>query len=593
MSFLVSKLPILQHWDPRLFFKNKDVVISKGAQNSTVQRVDAPSASNTGANFTLNFPERCVIDGKIQLEVPAQFTFTCTAGGAGNPPIYPIRPYYDAPRAYALSSVISNVQLQMEKASFNVQLSNVVHPLSRFESHGELNNCSQSNRTPTFLDSTGVYSSAINTNYSPFALYGDWNSESQVPRGAFTYEIINTDGQSIVNCVFREEIRLSPLSFGEFKDHEGFAHITAMQLQISFLNNLTYMWSHVSAGQSAGYAFSNVTLGVSRIYYTILTPRTLQQIPDVINKPYAVAQAYMNSVQSVANNNAYSADSGNISLTAVPELVIVCARRSRASLSTGDASIYADSYFGCGSNNLNTNPTATGMLNVTWEGITNVFSNYTVSDLYKLSVRNGVRIPFDSWCGRALLQDANGVGYAGVGSVIAFRATDLPLNDGLASGVGGRFQLSVNYTSLNNWGATAQVELLVLTITNGTVQIFKDGSVISSYAPFSYKDVLDSNSAPVTAMTPYYGEGIGNWMHNIVSGVKHAIPHMAHNMTQHIRHHAPHALKSIASHALKHMSGGKAIRKHKLKHMLKGHGLDIESEELSEEEYNQNDVNHQ
>lgn len=589
MSFLVNKLPILQHWDPRIYFKNKDVVICKGSQNSTIKREDAPSASNTGANFTLNFPERCVIDGKLQLEVPAQFTFTCTPGGTGNPAVYPIRPYYDAPRAYALSSVLSNVQLQMEKASFNIPLANVVHPLSRFESHGELNNCSQSNRTPTFLDNTAVYSDAVNTNYSPFALYGDWNSEGQVPRGAFTYQITNTDGQSIVNCVFREEIRLSPLSFGEFKDHEGFAHLTSMQLQISFLNNLTYMWSHVATGQPAGYTVPTVTLGVARVYYTILTPRTLQQIPDVINKPYAVVNAYMNSVQIVNSGQAYSADSGNISLTAVPELVIVCARRSRASLSTGDASIYADSYFGCGSNNINTNPTATGMLNVTWEGINNVFSAYTVSDLYKLSVRNGVRIPFDSWCGRSLLTDGTGNQYAGVGSIIAFRATDLPLNDGLASGVGGRFQLAVNYTSINNWGANVQAELLVLTITNGTVQIFKDGSVISSYAPFSYKDVLDSNSAPVTSVVPYYGEGLGNWMNNIVSGVKHAMPGMMNQVKQ----YAPVAMKAIAQHALKKMSGGKAIRKTKLKHMLKGHGLDIDSEELSEEEYNQNDVNQQ
>jgi hypothetical protein len=579
MSFLVHKLPLLQQLDPRLYFKNKDYVVSKGAQNSTVQRVDAPAPSNTGAQFTLNFPERCVVDGKIVLEVPVQFNFSCTPGTGGTN-IYPVAPYYDAPRAYALSSVVSNVQLQIEKASFNIQLSNCVHPLSRLESHGELNNCSQSNSTPTFLDNTAVYASALNSAFNPFALYADYNSEAQCPRGAFPYAIVNTNGSSVVNCVFREEIRLSPLSFGHYLDTEGWAHITSMQLNVAYQPNLTYMWSHVSTGEPAGYSLDNVTLGVSRIYYTILTPRTLEHIPDVINKPYAVAQAYMNSVQTVADNAIYSADSGNISLTAVPELILVCARRSRASLSTGNASIYADSYFGIGGNNINTNPTATGMLNVTWEGVTNCFSNYTVRDLYRMSIKNGIRIPFESWCGRALLNSVASP-YAGVGSVIAIRATDLPLNDGLASGVGGRFQLSVNGTFINNWGASAQVELLVLTITNGEVQIFKDGSVVSSYAPLSYKDVLDSNSAPISQHYPLYGEGRvgGNWMSALYSGVK-----------DRVMGNAPGLLKKGALMAFDQMTkkkGGKMIRKNKLKHMLRGNGLDIEESESD------NDVNEQ
>jgi hypothetical protein len=577
MSFLVNKLQIKQHLDPRIFFKNKDYVVVKGSQNETVQRVDAPAPSNSGANFTLNFPERSIIDGKIVLAVPVTFSFSCTAGGTGNPAIYPIAPYKDALRAYPLSSVISNVQLQIEKASFNIQLSNALHPLSRLEDHSELNNCEQSNATPTFLDNTAVFASAVNTAYNPFALYGDFNSQQQAPRGAFPTKITLADGSATVEVTIQEEIRLSPLSFGRYQNTEGWSHITSMQLQVAYQPNLFYMWSHVASGQPAGYSFDSVLFGISSVYYTILTPRTLEVIPDVINKPYSVVQTYMNSVQNVADGAFFSGNSGNISLTAIPDLVLVCARRSRQSLSTGDPSIYADSYFGAGTNDINTNPTATGALQVTWEGVNSVFSNFTVRDLYNMSVRNGVRIPWESWCGRALLQTATpNAPYAGVGSIVAFRSTDLPLNDGLASGVGGRFQLAVNYSAINNFGETVPAELLVLTVTNGMVQVFKDGSVISSYAPLSYKDVLDSKNAPYTNNVPMYGEGrVGGSWQSMLSGLKD----MAMPL---IKEHLPKLAEKGAQYAVSKLSGGKKLGKAKLKHMLKGRGLAIEDEESEE-----------
>jgi hypothetical protein len=541
MSLSLDKLTIKQCVDPRLDFNDsyRDYVVQKGAQQTQIVNFRSPSSSNSSQSITINVPNLgTVMDRQVWIEIPITVSFVNTGAST------PLQAYFDAPRAYALSSIIQTLNATIGQFNCTIPLSDVVQPLSR------VNVKPLQNQSATLdaiaLDKRGAittaggvvqYAPAGLANNSGFALYSD--NPYQLQRGAFLMNITaNAGNAGTAQLVLRERLFLSPFSWSDHNDH-GIVGIQQCLLNMTFMPNLSYLWSHADSATQAGWNITGVNLGQMNCYVKFLTPKTLTSIPRQVFYNYYTVNRYLQSYNNTIVNNAIGTfTSNNIILTAIPDMILICARPARSQVTsanvagTSGPAYVPDTYLGACQPNFFTNPNAQGILNVTWNAQSNVFSEYTCGDLFTMSKHNGYFGEFPEWSGVKGIVDASMLGanqYAGSGSVIVIRSTDLPLADGQSAGLLQNTNLNITYSALNNTGQTipsGAYELCVVVVYPGVMEI-RDSEVYASFAPLTTKDVLDSEKAPVVSYRHVEHMFGGSFLGNLVSGLKKVLP-LAH-----------------------------------------------------------------
>lgn len=611
MSLSMDKLNLKQALDPRLDFSDsyRDYVVQMGAQQQQIVNFRAPSASNSSQSITINIPSmQSVVDREIFIEVPMTFTFQQTAVA----PATPLNSYFDALRANPLSSIIQTMNLTIgQSANTTVPLSDVVQPISKVNvwplrnQQASLVPCAQDTHAAQVVGGVVQYVGAQSAN-SPFALYSD--NSYKLQRGASLMNVTNNvnGGVCTVQCVLREAVKLSPLSWSGHDDH-GLVGISQMLLNITFMPNLAFAWSHADNGQVTAWQVLSTTLGQMNCYVKFLTPKTLTSIPrSVFYNYYTVNRQLTTYQQVIPANTVATFVSQNMILTAIPDTILVCARPARslvtAASGAGSGPAYVpDAYLGACNANYFGNPNGQGILNVTWNAQSNVFAEFSCGDIFTMCKKNGYVGEFPEWSGVVGLQGPNfGTNpYAGSGSVIVIKSTNLPLNDGDAAGKLQNTNLNISFNAYNNTGSDIPAnsyELCCIFIYAGAMEI-SNGEVYTSFAPLTTKDILDAEKAPRVPMRHLEMQFGGSWLSSIASGLKKGFAYVAPHVKSWLANH-DHPLAKVAHSGLsalgygkgrrsrsrgRGMTGGKAGKKSALYHRMRGGNMPSDSESDSEE----------
>lgn len=545
--------------DPRCIINNKRVYsVLRSGKRTTFKRWTTNSVSTSNINFSTPPPaSNIIVDRKITMTLPFRLEISMAKpGGGGN--TRPLRPNFDALRAFPLHSMLNTIQLTINNCSMTQNIGEIIHALLRYNfDQAELHNAYST--TPCFLDNYSSYNNGSISDDNPLAAKAD--SSFLVPgRGAFaTMKIVsnpadaNPNGVAIVDCVVTEQIMLSPLYWGKF-NASGFTNVTSMDWVFNFLNNVgNRAWSHatntnqfdmndVATGpyQITGIrvAFSEFnTLGGGAFSFsekqptlniTYITPEVAFPVDpnQPITYPYFNIDRFVTAANAINSGTTGEIVGNSIQLSSIPRRVYVFVRPANQTY-YGSAT-QTDCFL------------SITQIQIQFGNDSTLLAEASQFNLYEMSRKNHCNLSWDSWSGnRQILRESaaapEGVLYSsGVGSVICIEfATDIGLEPSEAPGVGqGTYTLSVKASVANNnptnlWDNRA-LSLYVVPVLEGTFTITQVGSAQTQNAVLSVNDVETARYSPMYNYNDVQEVNGGNFM----SGLKNLIPKVTQGVSK-------------------------------------------------------------
>lgn len=465
MSLIVnSKIKAYRAEDPRMkLAEATPYIIEQGPTNASWQPITTQSYSNNQINFVIVPPSRQTgVSRHMKLAVP----FSCSFTGTSSPsaPILGLTSGSDALRCLPLSSVISNIAIQLNNASFSYVMSDSVKALLMYRTTDKDQFLSS---TPYMFDQSQEYESLLLSNRNPLSPYSVSQPHLEY-RGSFNQffsSVTNTSTSASFNVTIIEDIYLSPLLFSNLGDESrAWIGLDNIQLTIQF-GDLTRILSHAVV---SGVTVSTVSVSVSgppSLYVTYLTPAANAVIPASISYSFAQVINYSTNYGTVAAGGLFSVTSNNIQLSQIPRMIYVYARRSNNTA------------------NYNTTDTFAGLqsLQILFNNKTGLLSTATPEQLYEISCRNGLRqLSYPMWANQ-------------VGAVMAIDpVSDLGLNLGEAPGLvnwSGNLQITAGFQNLSAIN-TINYTMFVCVVTDGVITI-DSGNVIQQVGVVTREDVLE------------------------------------------------------------------------------------------------------
>jgi hypothetical protein len=506
MSQSAIPLNVLAVYEPRMELNNeRSWVVIKGGQQVTYYPFPSTSFSNSQFNFICNPPSaQTVLDRAIFIEVPYTITFSPNPAYAG-PVENLLQPGRDAFRAFPISSITNTLTATINGFPTNIELSQIIHALSRYHTPLHLKNGWMSAQ-PSFEDNYQIYADADGATNNPLGDYMDTAGLAEIGRGGYpfgnnplTNPIVNTNLTAVISGVLREQVFLPPFLW-DGHQAGGLSNLTSLTFNWILNNNLARLWSHSSASND-GLGNSiiggiNVQFSQPSMYLGFITPRLSQPIPPRITYPYFQISRYTTQFQNTLAPNASGTYKSNIiQLDSIPRKLYFYMKQS-------DSVIYANL------NNQITQPDVfmqINNLNVTWNNQQGVLSGASPQNLYDFSVQNGYNKSWTEWNG--ITQRLSGV-LGQPTKVIGLEASivcielskDIGLNDNESEGILGNFNLQVQMTVTNtNQVLTYTPDMYIIAVYDGTL-VISNTSAMASIGVVTKQEVLD---APVNHMIHY------------------------------------------------------------------------------------------
>ena len=514
MSLIVNdKVKAFRAEDPRMKLAQPEAfLIEQGPQNASWQPITTQSYSDSQINFIIVPPSKStVVSRHMKLSVP----FSCAFTGTSSPsvPILGLTSGSDSLRCLPLSSVISNVNVQLNNASFSYVMSDSVKALLFYRTSDKDQFLSTS---PFMFDQSQEYESLLLSNRNPLSPYSVAQPHLEY-RGSFNQffaSVTNTSASASFTVVINEDLYISPLLFSNLGDESrGFIGLDNIQITLQ-LGDLTRILSHAVV---SGVTVSTVAVHVSgppSLYVTYLTPAANTVIPKEISYSFAQVINYSTLYGNVAPLGTFQVTSNNIQLSQIPRMIGIYARRSNntANYNTTDTFAYLS------------------QLSINYNNKVGLLSTAQPAQLYDIACRNGLRqVTWPMWATQ-------------VGSVLMIDpVADLGLSLGEAPGLvnwAGNLQITAQFQNLSALN-TINYTMYVIIITDGVVTI-SDGSVIQQIGVVSREDVLER--APELKMVDsrelrnaeggdFLGtiKNIGKFIkdNKLISKIAKAIPHPA------------------------------------------------------------------
>lgn len=527
MSYNVVPLETFRVKDPRTKLnEERKFAILQGGQYVSYKNFTTTSFNNSALQFSTPPPSPGVIvDRKIYLRMQFRISFT-SAGGVGAQNI--LQPNFDAPRAFPLSSVISNLAVTINNNSAQINLSDVIHALTRYNTD-QVTRDIEYGTIPTKQDESQEYAALIGAARNPLNLYGD--NPYEVGRGGFPYTIVsNSPTAAAVDITLTEPIFLSPWLFG-CGDFPGFIGVQSMSWNFQ-LGDLSRLWSHAvfnPAFPTPANAYSILSstsvaiTGTPALLFTYITPKEIQDIPRSISYSYFNVQRYPTNYSGLVDpstpsiNNGITIQSNNIQLQSIPRRIFLYVRRTNANLTISTT----DTFF------------AIDSISVNWNNQSGLLSSASAQDLYNISKSNGLSMDWTQYYGFTYDHGYGVNDYFGtVGSVICLEmGKDIGLGSSQCPGQLGTYQLQIDVRCRNiSRGGITDPVLYVTTVDEGTWTII-DNTSLSSIGVVSHKDVLDASMRPEIdpiILDNYYGgnffSGLKDFGEKILHGVNKAMP---------------------------------------------------------------------
>lgn len=525
MSQSEIPLDVLAVAEPRLELNNKRTwVVVKGGQTVTYYPFPSTSFSNNQFNFITNPPSAStVLDRLVFIQVPVTLTFTPSVA---NPPVNNIlQPGEDAFRAFPISSITNTLTATINGFPVNIELSEIIHALSRYHTCLEVKNGWMSMQ-PSFEDNYQSYQDSLGANNNPLGSYLDAAGLSEIGRGAYPMTVVsNTPAGAVINAVLYEQVFLPPFLW-DGQEAGGLANLTSLTFNWVLSNNLQRIWSHSPATDVGGNStIGGLTVAFAQpvMYLGFITPRLNVPIPPKITYPYFQISRYTTQFQQTLAPNASATFKSNIiQLDSIPRKIYCFMKQSNSLIyqSLSNMIVQPDVFLQI--NNLN----------VTWNNNQGLLSGASPQNLYDFSKQNGYNKTWTEFNG--ITQTLNGavgnltkvIGLEG-GIVCLEMAKDIGLRDNESEGVLGNFNLQIQLTCTNvNQYVTYQPDMYIIAVYDGTL-VISNTSAIASIGVVTPQEVLDapiSNAISYNELQMIYGgtffgtlKDIGN---KILSGLK-------------------------------------------------------------------------
>lgn len=462
--------------------------IFKGSQNQNwvQQQSNAYSTSSISWNFNTQSDD-VLIDRRLFARVQFKMSFTGTSP-IGQPLLVS---EFDAPRAFPLASITQSLSASINGTGFQCQYGDCISGMLRYNTDFDLKNLDLS-QTPSTLDKYQNYADGVGTVRNPLSTYG--NGSYEMGRGGFQLDSIDnpvsvdgvTPTTSTVVFTVVEPLIMSPFLYSS-RDL-GAALYGVKNIGVTFnlkAGKLDRIWSH-AAGSGANITSTSVDIGSNateppQLLVNYLNPPLLDSIGAVPKAPvyqYYKTDTYVNDLSiTLAPNESRTVTNNSIQLSTVPESIYIW-----ASLQDGEKTYESsDAFLGINS------------LSVNYLNVSGQFSTMSKSDLYALSVKNGLQMSWTEFSGKTNdLTSGSTIGLCG--SVIKLTAEDLSIPDNLASGVNVNSQLGItaNLTNLNQ-SENVKVQFNVVLVYDGVVTVSSEQTV-SQVGIINQADVIETRA---------------------------------------------------------------------------------------------------
>lgn len=452
-------------YEPRMKLGNeRHFAILRGGNQITPYKINPSSGTNTNLTFSTNPPSNhTILDRVAILKSTWQFEFTQSIVGATLDGQGPVLPEYDAPRAWPVSSVTTQLNCAINGFGDSIQLSQMIHALTRFDSDTIKRNGFAS-LALAMDDNVQDYRCGLGLNTNVLNPFG--NNTANPSRGQYFWKWVvgpvnqssatPTAASGTIEVDLYEYVVLPPFIW-DGCEAGGLTHINQLQFTWTFGNNLQRMWSRCPymVGNSLLNSLTslNVNYQSAELQLFYITPRLTDVIPDEIIYPYYNVVNYRtNPVQNaplLPGDSLSNVATNNLQLQAIPSKIIIYVKQSDSVLNAGftaatpagQASIMQPDCFA-----------RIDGINVTWNNNAGLFSSATSAQLWEISVQNGLTMSWPDWYGvtNPLGLSAGGTQCAGTGSIICLMpGKDLNLSDIEAPGMVGQYNLQIQVSFTN------------------------------------------------------------------------------------------------------------------------------------------------
>lgn len=367
-------------------------VIKIGASDLTYTPFSSQSFSDSNAQFTVNPASgKTGVNRLMYLRVPFTLTFTGTSVG---PTLLQLGSN-DALRSFALSKVISNMKLQIDNASANIDLEDVMPAWERYMSVKTKENDlgmipSMSDQYPQYVQYQ-QFGSAKNA----LGNYGESGFGSASPRGGYAnLQVISDNGTTaVVQCELIEPIWVSPLKWKNGND-KALILTNQIQLFIQF-GSLSRLWSHATSQTIGGVSYTggeNITsivgtVGASNYDNPALLVNQVEfpaNMPVPLTEKYNYHDVQIYSTQgstSVAPGATQTIVSNNIQLGNTPKRMYVFATRTRATRTYETTDTFGK----------------INGISIRYNNRNGILADAAPVQLYNIAVKNGYQGDYNAW----------------------------------------------------------------------------------------------------------------------------------------------------------------------------------------------------
>jgi hypothetical protein len=529
-------------YEPRMNLSNvaqRQYAIVRGGNTITPYKYPATSYSNNSVQFTCTPPSRSTVLDRIAIvKFPVQLEFVGLVPNTG----LLLNKQGDAFRAWPISSCTNSLVAQINGYGVSIEMSKIIHALTRFNQPHDLRNTFLS-LTTQMDDNCQDYRCMLPNNQNPLGLFGD--VDKYPARGAYPMTISQTAGDgatspstATVTANLYEYVVLPPFIY-DGNESGGLTHLDTLTFTYSF-GDLRRMWSHCSTSTGGSNAETNpitqlnISLSQPEMNLFYLTPRLTDYVPSTLVYPYYQITNYITQNNSQYQfNDSFKMVSNVIQLQSIPNKIICYVKQSNSVITQDLRYLISltDSFAQITSCSIN------------WNNINGIYSNSDQIHLWSTAIQNGLTMSYEEWNGslNSFNTDQNGKNIALTGSILCFEpGKDLPLRDDEAPGMLGQYNLQISldcvninpYSTVNYPASVAyteanvkmQPELNIVCIYEGILTI-QDNSTLAQIGVVSKQDAL---TAPIrydycfSAMEAMYG---GNFFTKVRDWVKNkAIP---------------------------------------------------------------------
>lgn len=583
MSNLIE--PVLTRTDLCSISSKVGYSVIQGGQNITQQAFAASSSSPTNHIYNINVPSTdTVMSRNLKWRATVQITLAGTiprqvpasGGAAAVPGRFLNYGQTCVLNAFPLNASCITAAASINNTTFSVNTREVQDVLCRMLPREQLGEWNAT--TPTYLDNYANYLDSYSQQNSPFQAFGNAFDARYPPRAAFPVSITPGPGTaSLVNIsnvdipatailtfdVVEPLIGLSPFVWGTEAASEacGLNQLSNILLNMTMDQTLARSICFnpladppvVPPGGGAAQGGTCPDIRVQSVNYTncfidceFQTPGQQMFLPETCTVPYMNIQNY--ATPSTSNNTITSGAnvsliSNNITLSSVPDKLLIFVRKNIGSQTSTDATRYA----------------TIKSVSLLFSNQSGILASAPQTQLFKFSQESDSKqtwLEFSGVAGVGNNADCTQSTLATCGSVLALDfASVIPVSDLKTCGSLGQFNIQAT-VQVQNFGPDMLLPTLNLCFLSSGVAMFSAGTAVS------YTGLLDRDATAAAYEQKYVPKAELKRM--VGGGFFDRVKAIAHKAMKNVKHYGPAAL------ALAHQAGMLDNKKHSAgRHALK------------------------